>query len=294
MSILSRDELIALIRSKELKLDDSEGYINTWVDKPYSYDNPFQQCSIDLHVGYIYVPETDPEKPGGSLKPKTDEHMLGIGHTIMIRTKEEITLPNDLGAICFSPSRLALKAILITNTGHVDPGYSGHLHFTAINMGNEPFSFRSKDIICTMVFFRLSEKVSPYGKESFVNIPGGNSIPAVIDNSFPKLSKDFIDVEKRAELIAKAEIDKSKFLQFGIPFLTALVIAAFSLLQVFISKPWEKELSQLVYRVESVEKKVNVEGRIKTLEEKILELQANKAGRDMGVQDNGESMDYAK
>jgi deoxycytidine triphosphate deaminase len=146
----------------------------------------------------------------------------------MIRTKEKITLPDNIGGICFSPSRLALKAVLITNMGHVDPGYSGHLHFTAINMGKEPYTFRMNDTICSMLFFKLSERVQPYGKEYFTTMKSSKEdlhVPSVISNYFPKLARDFVDVEKRAQSVAKEEIDKTKFWQIGVPIITALIIA---------------------------------------------------------------------
>jgi len=272
MSILARNELIALFKSNTLGIEDSVGVIKTWADRDYSWDNPFQQCSIDLSVGYIYVPETESDEIGGAYNPKTGEHVLETGHTVMIRTKEKITLPDDIGGICFSPSRLSLKAVLITNMGHVDPGYSGHLHFTAINMGKEPYIFRGNDIICSMLFFKLSERVPPYGKEHFTKIKGGREkfhIPVVISNYFPKLARDFVDVEKRAQSVAKKEIDRTKFWQIGVPIITALIIAVASLSQLWINKPWEKELVQLNSKIESVEKKLNFEGRIKELEYKL-------------------------
>jgi deoxycytidine triphosphate deaminase len=276
MNVLARKELIELFKSNTLGIEDPGGVLNTWVDRDYSWDNPFQQCSIDLHVGFIYVPETEPSNIGGAYNPKTDEHVLMTGHTVMIRTKEKITMPNNVGGICFSPSRLSLKAVLVTNMGHVDPGYSGHLHFTAINMGKEPYAFRVNDIICSMIFFKLSESVLPYGKEHFTTIKNGKQdlhIPVVISNYFPKLARDFVDVEKRAQSIAKEEIDRTKFWQIGVPVIAAVIIAVASLSQLWINKPWEKELTHLGSRIESMEMKVDFERRIKELENELSKQQ---------------------
>lgn len=272
MSILTRNELIALFESKQLGIVDPDGDIEKWAVRDYSWDNPFQQCSIDLRVGSIYVPETKDDDLGGAHKPKTDEHLLKAGHTVMIRTKEMITMPDDIGGICFSPSRLALKGVLITNMGHVDPGYSGNLHFTAINMGREPYQFKASDVICSMVFFKLSEKVPTFGKEKYTEIHCGNSVlkvPIVISNYFPKLARDFVDVEKRAQSIAKAEIDKTKLLQVALPVVASLIIASVPLIQLWITKPWEKELDKLNSKFESMEKKQDYDGRIKELENKL-------------------------
>jgi deoxycytidine triphosphate deaminase len=288
MSIVSRDELIEAFKSGRLKIEDPDNEINAAADRPYALDNPFQPCSIDIHVGFIYVPETEPEEQGGALYPNTDEYGLGVGHTLMIRTKEEITLPEDMGGICFSPSRLALKAILVTNMGHVDPGYSGHLHFAAINMGKEPYTFRRNDVICSMIFFKLSHTVPAYGKEHFVEAPGKaeKPIPEAISKYFPKLSRDFVDVEKRAQSIAKAEVEKTKLFQIITPILAAAIIAAIPLFQLWVTKPWENQINQLSCKVEGIEKTANFEGRIKTLEDKISQQKAELRPRSMRRQGN--------
>jgi len=265
MNILSRNELIALFKSNEISIEDPDNAVKAWADRDYSWDNTFQQCSLDIRAGSIYVPETEPNDIGGAYNPKIDEHVLETGHTVMIRTKEKITLPADIGGICFSPSRLALKAVLITNMGHVDPGYSGHLHFTAINMGKEPYTLRWNDVICSMILFKLTERVQPWGEENFTLVQN-SKVPRVISNYFPKLARDFVDVEKRAQSIAKAEIDRTKFWQIGVPIISAVIIAALSLSQLWINKPWEKELSQLSCRIEALEKKINAEGGSKKME----------------------------
>ncbi|GFO61926.1 hypothetical protein GMST_42510 [Geomonas silvestris] len=273
MNVLSRDELIALFNANELIIEDSDGFFAQWAGQCYAWNSPFQQCSIDLRVGKIYVPETQPNELGGSYNPKLDEHVLDTGHTIMIRTKEKITLPDDIGGICFSPSRLALKAVLITNMGHVDPGYSGHLHFTAINMGKESFTFRGKDIVCSMIFFKLGNRVAPFGNEHFTTVNNGSvqiQIPTVVANYFPKLAKDFVDVSKRAQAIAKAEINDTKLWQIGVPALAAALAVIAGAVQVYINKPWEREISQLKSKIETLETKQNYESRIIELEKKVL------------------------
>jgi len=144
MNVLSRDEIISLFTSNALKIETPDNFYRAQAALNYSYDNSFQQCSLDLHVGSIYIPESDNGGPGSMTHPKTDDCVLSTGETVLISTREKITLPNNIGAICFSKSSMALKGVLITNMGHVDPGYSGHLHFTAINMGKEKFGLTVK------------------------------------------------------------------------------------------------------------------------------------------------------
>lgn len=276
MCILNRNELIALFKSGVLRIEELEGTLNIWADRDYSWDNPFQQSSIDLTVGSIYVAGTESYDLGGTFNPKTAEHVLETGHTAMIRTREKIIMPHDVGGICFSPSRLALKAILITNMGHVDPGYAGHLHFTAINMGKESYTFRKNDVICSMIFFRLSEMVLPFGEEHFKIITtdkGDISVPAVIANYFPKLSRDFADVEKRAKAVAKSEIDRVKLWSFVVPIAITLIIASISMIQYWKNMTLETELKQLNSKIELLDKKLDYEKRIKNLENRFFKPQ---------------------
>ena len=213
--MLNRDELFELYKSNKGFITNNPDF-EKFLDADHSFDNPFQPCSIDIHIGEIFVPESDSNHRGSALNPIKDEFALPPGSTLMVRTLEKFNLPANIGALCFSPSRLALKAILITNTGHVDPGYEGHLHFTAINMGKDYFPFRVRDVFITMLFFKLSNDAPLYGKEFLEEIQnqGATSkIPAAINRYFPKLSKDFLDIEKRARGVAKEEINKALFWQ---------------------------------------------------------------------------------
>jgi len=87
----------------------------------------------------------------------------------------------------------------MTNPGHIDPGYSGGLQFTVINMGREDYVLRTKDLIVTVLIFKLDTA-------SIADYSVRHPIPVVakIDQSeLDRLSPDFIDVQKRATSIAK-------------------------------------------------------------------------------------------
>jgi len=280
MTILSRDEIISLFKSSKLKIDTPNNSHQTAATLPYSKDNPFQQCSLDLHVGEIFIPETQDEELGGMFHPKTDGYVLGTGETLLIRTREKITLPNNVGAICFSPSRLALKGVLITNMGHVDPGYSGYLHFTAINMGKEKYDLRADaDIICTMLLFQLTQDTPAYGNEYVkkLNIAGRQAeVSGSVYYSLPRLAGDFVNVKKRARDAAKEEIDATKLWQVRIPLGAAAIVGIFSLLQAYVVKPWDSETQKLNSKIEVLEKRVDYEKRLNSIEKSINEMAINK------------------
>jgi dCTP deaminase len=281
MNVLSRTKIIALFKSGELKIETPDDYYQTAADLVYSKDNPFQQCSLDLHVGFIYVPESK-DDDGSMSQPKIHEHSLCPGGTVLIRTREKIVLPNDVGAICFAPSSKALGGLMITNMGHVDPGYSGNLHFTVINMGKEHNDIRAiSDTVCTMILFELSEIVQPYGAEDFVQVQshqGASGIPSSVHKSLPKLARDFLDVEKRAMEAAKRVFENTKLWQIGVPVIGGVAVALLALFQSYINKPWENEINKANNKVVALEQKVDYEKRIISIEAKLDQL-TQKASR---------------
>lgn len=254
MSFLTRTEIIQKIQNGQLviKVNGEDKEFQEFSAEEYSLKNPLQQCSIDFHVGEIYLPEKKIKRRGGALNPITDSYILPTGGTVLIRTKESIELPANIAGICFSPSNLAMQAILLINTGHVDPGYKGKLHFTAINMGKKGYTFRANDTICTALFFILANDEHAYGIEKFDKIRVGGKteeVPHVIKAYFPKLAKDFVNVDRRSKLIVNKRIVGALLIQVGLPVIVALLI----ILPNLISKPWEKEISTERSRIDKIE-----------------------------------------
>jgi len=278
MNVLSRAEIISIFKTHELKIETPDNYYETAADSVHSRSNPFQACSLDLHVGAIYIPESLNGDLGSMTHPKTDDHVLGTGGTVLISTREKITLPSDVGAICFSPSSMALKGVMITNMGHIDPGYSGNLHFTAINMGNEPYGLKvNYDCVCTVILFRLHESVEqPYGEGHLKQLQtnqGTFDVSGSVYYSLPKLARDFLSVEKRAKEVAEKIFNRTAFYSL----LAAIVIAGVPIFQIFINKPWETEINKANNKIEALEKKLDYEKRIIELETKLDKIKTNTA-----------------
>jgi len=165
-----------------------------WKDK----DSLIQPCSIDLHIGAIFQPGIKSGKPGSAGNPKS-ELVLRTGQTAIVTTKESIHLPGDYAGFGFPPSHVSSRALLMTNPGHIDPGYSGQLQFTVINMGREDYVLRSKDLIVTLLIFKLAAKVD-------ADYAVRNPSPAaatIAQANIDLLSPDFVDVQKRATHIAR-------------------------------------------------------------------------------------------
>jgi deoxycytidine triphosphate deaminase len=254
MSFLTRSEIVDKITNGNMSINigQSDLLYKNFAGQAYSIENPLQQCSIDFHVGEIYLPEKKPNRKGGAINPLTDSYVLPTGGTILIRTKESIKLSDKIAGICFSPSNLAMQAILLINTGHIDPGYEGKLHFTAINMGKSGFTFRTDDTICTALFFELANSEQAYGAEKIdkLKVAGKEeNVPHVIKEYFPKLAKDFVNVEKRSKSIVNKRIVSALLIQVGLP----VVVALFIILPNLISKPWESQISAEKSRIDKIE-----------------------------------------
>jgi dCTP deaminase len=171
-----------------LPLDDAR-----WGSK----ESPIQSASVDLHVGYIYVPERKPKTLGGEGRGETS-FTLEPGHSVIVSTYETVELPVYLSGIVFPPSELSSNGIMVANIGHIDPGYQGPLRFTIINMGAHGFPLeRGKVAVGTIMFFRLAHdcQKSWLDRRTGAVTLRGEPKQAEID----ALSKDFANFDHRVD-----------------------------------------------------------------------------------------------
>jgi len=171
----------------------------------FSFDSPVQPASVDLHIGGIYLPRAVADEGGGENHPLT-EHLLKTGETVLIRTEEVLKLPSGVGGLAFPPSSFAVKALLVTNAGHVDPEYSGPLRFTVINMGHEPQKLEAGDRVGTLVLFKTAA-LPQRGWTARSGGPGRN--PNTEDLRY--LARDFAEVGQRATQITQNLIHRWEF-----------------------------------------------------------------------------------
>ena len=188
---------------------------NPW----YGGESAIQASSIDLHIGKVLLPNVE-DNVSGSVKNPKSEFVLELGHTGEIVTSEQVDLPEDIAAFGFPPSRLSSRGLLMTNPGHIDPGFSGRLRFTVMNIGKENIPLRKGDPIVTLLFFRLSgNAVAGYAQRK--GLTGPISEPTQEDVN--RLSLDFLDVTARTNEAAKRAIAAAEFrAKYGPPALSAL------------------------------------------------------------------------
>jgi len=187
-----------------------------------SKQSSIQPCSVDLHIGRIQIPSETGQEPVQEISTPGDDHVLATGQTAVLTTIETLNMPANVAGIGFPPSSVSIKGLLMTNPGHVDPGYKGPMHFTVINMGRLPYTLQVGARICTLLLFELDSDVQTdwwhrSGLPVYISPSTGRSA-GLGEKEVNRLAKDFVDVERRAKKIAKDAVTKARW--------TAVVIAA--------------------------------------------------------------------
>jgi dCTP deaminase len=173
--------------------------------EPFTSQSSIQPSSLDLKVGQVLRPEV-PRGEEGSLQEPLSEHYLKPGETAVVETQETIQFPNDLAGIVFPPDSMSKKGLLITNPGHVDPGYRGSLKFTVINMGRKGYLLQSGRAIGTLMVFRLERGC----KTDWLERHGGERGAGVTPDMLQRLSNDFGDFKRRARDVAHQEVQRAE------------------------------------------------------------------------------------
>ncbi|MDQ3740929.1 MAG: hypothetical protein M3320_02655 [Actinomycetota bacterium] len=225
--------------------------------EPFSKGSFIQPASVDLTIGAVYVPGAAAETLGSTDKP-LEKLSLAQGETAVVETRETCALPPEIGAIGFPPSSVSAQGLLMTNPGHVDPGYQGSLSFTVINMGKKPFPLAKGDRIVTLLLFRLEEAVRrPYG-------PGGAIKPELLEG----LSKEFLDVSEKARAAADRAEAKTRRRELWAPLIGGLLVAVLTLGGTFLTviESKDDEIKALQNEVATLKKEVAVDERLDALE----------------------------
>lgn len=262
MSLLGDQELVANIASfadgVELPQD------------PYSKESPIQASSLDLHIGDIYLPGRKESEIGGTQNSKLDVE-LETGATAVVTTKERLHLPADVAGFGFPPSRVSFRGLLMTNPGHVDPGYEGVMRFTVINMAKEAYHLKSGDRIVRLLLFRMN-KASHSGWQK--RNPDGSHAPT--QSEINVLSKDFVDVERRAKRIAQKHGAKvSTLIAGGLTALTLFLglVSSGHLFHNADIDELKKKQEMLDYDLKN---RVDIERKLQDLENRLKELERTK------------------
>lgn len=265
MDLLSDSEITALLQSPAPLLSNFSIPAD-WDAK----DSLVQPASLDLHVGNIFVPPKKEPKVGEAVDKRLKEYMLQPGQTVVVDTLENLALPNNIAAFGFPPTSISDRAVLMTNPGHIDPGFKGELSFTLINMGREPFAVVSGKPIVTLLLVRLTTPARKDFKQR--NPTFIKSDPTTLD--LHRLGRDFLDLDQRArkaaETVVREENAGISRMQAWMPVLAALIGAVVAFGATWLqSKQTVGELNQKITELQTQQK---FEDRLNSVEAKIDKL----------------------
>jgi dCTP deaminase len=275
MSLLRDEEIIAAITVQPPAVPYIDGVLLP--ADPYSGDSPVQASSVDLHIGNVYLPGEKETDLGGAQNPKQD-YSLKTGETAVITTTETLHLPSDVAGFGFPPSGVSFKGLLMTNPGHVDPGYVGVMRFTVINMGKDPYCLQRGGRIVTLLLFRLNHSVHSTWLD---RNPAGSTLPSHANIS--RLSRDFVDVDERAKKIAN---------EYGLKWTAGLTVGAtlvVGLLSLLTSGRLfsRADVEDLKKRQDIVEydlkNRINVEQRLQDFDNRLKEIERAKAAEQRAL-----------
>ncbi len=183
--MLNREEIIELVEKEKIVsstiIEKDLSIAKNLLLSNFDRRSSFQPGSLDLHVGEIYLPDA---KGSGRKMRKTTN--IKPGEMALIKTLEKCDFPPYIGGICVAPSSLSLEGVLIMNTGHIDPCFTGELYFTIVNLGKKDKEIRASDIIATMLLYKYS---NPLDLERF-------KTDTNVDDILPRLSSSFMNYEE--------------------------------------------------------------------------------------------------
>ena len=236
------------------------------------WNSRIQPASIDLSMGNIYIPGARGDSAGSEQNP-IQQLLLEQGQTAVVETLESLHLPPDVAGIGFPPSSVSMKGLLMTNPGHVDPGFEGRMRFTVINIAKAAYDLKSGDLICTLLFFEMNQKPAvDYSKLDKTDRPPSSNLESGLLNV---LSRDFMDIDRRAEEKSRKIVDevdlKSRRMQIAIPIMTALITGVVTLgLAIFTPL---QELKDRIVTLEQTVDSAEVEESLENLTDKVADLE---------------------
>jgi deoxycytidine triphosphate deaminase len=267
MRLLKDDELVPLVRGANPILTghsyDDGGNVAAW----FLRQSPVQPCSVDLTVGDIFLPGTTLDEDGSADHPMTT-HNLDRGQTAIITTRETLHLRPNLAAFGFPPSHVSFQGLLMTNPGHVDPGYAGRMRFTVINMGSKQYRLARGEQIVTLLLFELS------GDCQRDWLARGNADSPIRQANLELLSKDFLDVEERAKKITDAAVNESKLWATGISAIVPLLVGVATLATTLFVPGWRYDLEKQMAGMKEWANVGKTEARVTALETELSAIKA--------------------
>ena len=223
------------------------------------WNSKIQPASLDLTIGRILLPI---EGQDDKVREETNVS-LEQGETVVVETHEFLSMPRTVAAIGFPPATVSRNGLLMTNPGHVDPGFKGRLRFTVINLGRKPIELASGNPICTLLIFSVAEPDRAYDQLDTTEKPVGPTDAVLL----ARLSKDFLNFSDRIKTTVAGELRTA---QIATPIISGILAILLTILANIVANNLSV-VNELKAKVAGLEKEVAVKDlttRIEKLEKK--------------------------
>jgi deoxycytidine triphosphate deaminase len=163
MSLLEREEIIELVSSGALKVSRVENGILVGISQNREVIEgklEIKGTKLDLHVGeeFLLFSEVKEKLGDNIMKLKEGEGFnLKPGDTVIIKTREYIEMPKNVGGLISSKLPLVSFGISHVSTT-LDPTFQGYLAITMTNVGGYNIQFDFGDPIAYATLFWITGK----------------------------------------------------------------------------------------------------------------------------------------
>jgi deoxycytidine triphosphate deaminase len=231
-------------------LERQTGLVDIETPKDLTETNcPIRPASIDLTVGKIYIP---PRIDDHRVRVEEDFYDLKPGAAVLVETGERLKLPSDLAGLMFPKSGdFAMKGILVTNFGHVDPGYDGPLRYTIMNLGSSDFRLTVGQKIACLILFRLTTGANPSWKDGHRSSTRAHA---------RVLNREFLNLTDRIDkTVIKAVSHRDRLALWG-PLSAGLMSLFLAGLGIYfgIFQPMNSEITQLKVSIGRLEEDIRL------------------------------------
>ncbi|NIO21328.1 MAG: dCTP deaminase [Candidatus Aenigmarchaeota archaeon] len=125
-----------------------------------------QPASIDLRISDEILiakgEEIDFGKEPEYERIKANEVVLPPKTHVLVRTRERVELPNDVGGITKLRSSLSRIGLMFNNAGWVDPGFKGTLTLSVFNPNDSPVKIKAGTRFFQLLLVRLDRESEGY------------------------------------------------------------------------------------------------------------------------------------
>jgi deoxycytidine triphosphate deaminase len=180
----------------------------------------FRNSSYDLRIKTMFSAE----------KPDAERFTLEPQGIVEVVSAERIELPDNIVGYAMVKTGLCNEGIFAINIGIIDPGYSGLVSSTLVNLGKTPYILAAGDVFLRLVFHEFE----PQSVTSKFSI----SDDKYLEDKRQKLKKyfggTFLDIPSTVQRLTKPVVDEAfgewkKTLFWWVP-LSALSVTLMALL----------------------------------------------------------------